>query len=257
MNAPAMVRMQLVAVMLGALALAPSTGAARAQDPPIEKVEDVIERLRAALDGSSAPQKVAALRAAARHADPRVVAQARRGLADEDADVRVAAIDALGRNSHDKAFEALLEHHREHRKRLRSLDRDLPALLAAVARRGDPRALHVLTDDVRAQMLAPTLRARMLGLARIRSKESIEALFALADEIGFIGMHNHLEDFRLALLVLSHVDHGRSLDAWRAWWTGVKSQFELPEKAPELSATDYARWREFWRDELEGEARSG
>lgn len=208
----------------------------------------VAQQLRQAFDGGSSPQRVAALRAAAAHADAAVVTQARRGLEDRDVDVRLAAYDALGRNGHEQAFEALLEHQRAKRKELRSLDRDLPALLTALARRGDARALAPLTDDVQAQRLVATIRARLLGLARIRSKASIEALMKLAEEVGFVDMHSHLEDFRLALVVLSGVDHGRAFDAWRAWWRGVKDNFVLPERAPELAAKDAARWREFWRE---------
>lgn len=208
----------------------------------------VAEQLRQAFDEGSAPQRILALKASANHADAAVVTQARRGLEDRDVDVRLAAYDALGRNSHGQAFEALLAHQRVKRKELRSLERDLPALLIALARRGDARALAPLTDDVQAQRLVATIRARLLGLARIRSKASVEALMKLADEVGFVDMHNHLEDFRLALVVLSGVDHGRSLDAWRAWWLGVKEHFAPPERAPELVAKDAARWREFWRE---------
>ncbi len=209
---------------------------------------EVAERLRAAFESGSAPQRVLALRASAAHADAAVVEQARRGLRDRDLEVRLAAYDALGRNAHAKAFEALLEHHRDKRKELRTLDRDLPALLTALARRGDARALAPLGDDVQAQRLVPTIRARMLGFARIRNKASIEALMKLVDQVGFVDMHNHLEDFRLAMVVLSGVDRGRSVDAWRAWWSGVKQEFTPSERMAELSAQDAARWRDFWRD---------
>jgi hypothetical protein len=209
---------------------------------------EVAENLRAAFESGSAPQRVLALRSSAAHPDAAVVAQARRGLGDRDLEVRLAAYDALGRNTHAKAFEALLEHHRDRRKELRTLDRDLPALLTALARRGDARALAPLGDDVQAQRLVPTIRARMLGFARIRDKASIEALIKLVDQVGFVDMHNHLEDFRLAMVVLSGVDRGRSVDAWRAWWNGVKQEFAPAERMAELSAQDAARWRDFWRD---------
>lgn len=208
----------------------------------------VARQLREAFDDGSSPQRILALRASAAHPDAAVVTQARRGLEDRDTDVRLAAYDALGRNAHEQAFEALLAHHKAKRKELRTLERDLPGLLTALARRGDARALAPLTDDVQAQRLVATIRARLLGLARIRSKASIEALMKLAEEVGFVDMHNHLEDFRLALVVLSGADHGRSLDAWRAWWSGVKEQFVLATKAPELAAKDAARWRDFWRE---------
>jgi len=240
-------------VCLAALALltparSASLDARVAQAVDERKPEDVAERLKAAFESGGSAEQIAALQESAYFPHPKVVAQAQRGLASRDVEVRLAAMDALGRNAHAAAFEALLAHYQSQRKALRSMERDLPALLSAVARRGDARARAVLTDDVQAQLLAPTIRARLLGLARIRSKESIDDLMTLADTVGFIGMHNHLEDFRLALVVLSGVDHGRSLDAWRAWWRGVKDGYTPPPKAPELNAADATRWREFWRE---------
>lgn len=232
-------------------AIEPTSAAAHAQVWGEERSPQAaahLERLREAFDSGSAAQRVAALRESWRHADEAIVAQVRRGLGDRDVEVRLAAYDALGRNTHESAFAALLTHHRERRKELRTQDRDLPALLAALARRGDARAIAPLTADVQAQRLVPTIRARILGLARIRTKDSVEALMKLADEVGFVDMHNHLEDFRLALVVLSGVDHGRSLDAWRGWWRGARATFTPPQRVGELAPADAARWREFWGD---------
>ncbi len=217
------------------------------------EVAALIRRLREAFDSGSAPQRIAALRSSFLYADEALVAQVRRGLDDRDVDVRLATFDALGRNAHESAFAALLAHQRSKRKELRSLERDLPALLTALARRGDARALPALTDDLQAQRLTTTVRARILGLARIRSKASVEALMKLADEIGFVDMHSHLEDFRLALVVLSGVDHGRSLEAWRAWWSSARATFEPAERTQPLSPKDAARWREHWGEESAGE----
>jgi len=241
------------ALLLSLLALWPSAAHAAdlasveaAVDERSPQVTAHIERLREAFDSGSPAQRVAALRESWRHADEGLVAQVRRGLGDRDVEVRLAAYDALGRNAHESAFAALLTHQRERRKELRTQDRDLPALLSALARRGDARAIAPLTADVQAQRLVPTIRARILGLARIRTKDSVEALMKLADEVGFVDMHNHLEDFRLALVVLSGVDHGRSLDAWREWWRGNRTTFAPPQRLSELAPADAARWREFW-----------
>jgi hypothetical protein len=241
----------------GAARVGPTRAAVARQEPERKErptAADVAEQLRLAFERGSAPQRVVALRASAAHADAAVVAQARRGLGDRDTEVRLAAYDALGRNAHAAAFEALLAHHKDKRKELRALDRDLPALLTALARRGDARALAPLGDDVQAQRLVPTIRARMLGFARIRDKGSIEGLMKLVEHVGFVDMHNHLEDFRLAMVVLSGVDRGRSVEAWRAWWNGVKQDFVPAERGPELAAQDASRWRDFWRDAPLGDA---
>lgn len=242
------------APLLGSGALEASAQSEQAQlQEPSPEAAALARRLREAFDSGSAPQRIAALRSSFLHADESVVAQVRRGLEDRDVDVRLATFDALGRNAHESAFTALLAHQRAKRKELRSLERDLPALLTALARRGDARALPALVDDLQAQRLVATVRARILGLARIRSKAAVEALFKLADEIGFVDMHNHLEDFRLALVVLSGVDHGRSLEAWRAWWNGARARFEASERMAPLAPKDAARWREHWGESPAGE----
>ena len=236
--------MALPALLLTALlALAPP-----GQDvpPSPERVREVAAQLARAFESRKPPEKVAAIRAATEVVAPAVIAGIAKGLGDSSWEVRVAAIDALGLMPHDDAWKALTSHYRAQWKNLRKEERLLPRLLRAIARHGREAGIAILVDDVQAQMLQPTLRARILGLANIRSTKSVDALLALTQTIGFIDMHDHAEDFRLAMRVLTGEDKGRSVEAWRAWWSEQREGFELPSTAPALAPADAQRWADFW-----------
>jgi hypothetical protein len=214
--------------------------------PTPEQVRAALQALEEGLASEEPAERVAAIRENAKIDVPGVVAKIAAAVEDRSADVRLEAIDALGRSKQPSALEALLAHYKKHRIDLRKQERVLPRLLTAIARQGDARAIQPLTDDVQAQMLSPTLRARILGLGNVRTKAAVDALVELAGKIGFVEMHNHAEDFRLAMLALTGVDKGRSIDAWRTWWKAEREGFALPEEPPALAPGDATRWNDFW-----------
>ena len=228
--------------------------AARAQDgaPSADRVRAATQQLERAFEGKQAADKLVAIKAASQVVAPAVIAWIAKGLVDSNSDVRAEAIEALGRIPHDEAFKALAQHYKAESKNLRKQERVLPKLLRAIARHGNEAALAILTDDVRAQMLQETLRARILGLATVRSKKAIDAVLALVQTIGFIEMHDHAEDLRLAMYVLTGVDRGRSVEAWKTWWAEQRESFELPPKAPQLAQVDWERWIAFWGTSVAG-----
>lgn len=224
----------------------PASGPQDPERPTPEQVRAALAALEEGLASPEGAERTAAIRENAKVDVPAVVAKIADALDDRNGDVRLEAIDALGRSRRESALEALLAHHKEHRVELRKQERVLPRLLTAIARHGDARALGPLTDDVQAQMLSATLRARILGIANVRTKAAVDALVALAGKVGFVEMHNHAEDFRLAMLVLTGVDKGRSIDAWKAWWKAERETFTVSEERPALAPGDAARWSEFW-----------
>jgi hypothetical protein len=240
--------LRTLAILAGAFVVALAVPRALAQErkPSPEQVRAALEALDQAFEDAEAPGRVAAIRESSKVDAPAVVARIAEALDDRSGDVRLEAIDALGRSRQPAALAALLEHHEKRRKDLRKQERVLPRLLKAIARHGDPKAIGPLTDDVQAQMLGATLRARILGLANVRTKEAVDALVALAGKIGFVEMHSHAEDFRLAMLVLTGVDKGRSTDAWKAWWASEREGFAIPDEMPALAPGDASRWTEYW-----------
>jgi len=229
-----------------ALALALAGPAPQRPAPTAEQVRAAIEALEAAFRSPEPAERIGAIREHARIDAAGVLAIIARGLDDRDVEVRLEAIEALGQSRSSAALDHLLEHRKSRRQELRKQERVLPRLLVAIARHGDARAIPALTDDAQAQLLQVTLRARILGLANIRSKKSVEALFELMAVLGFVEMHAHAEDFRLALLVLTGVDRGRSLDAWKTWWAKEREQVEVPAAMPKLAQADAERWAGYW-----------
>lgn len=223
------------------LALAP-----QAQTPSPERVRAAVEALQAGLRSPKPALRVAAVQAEGAVDAPEVASALAVGLADADESVRVEVIDALGRLRQPTALEALLEFHKQQRRELRKQPKVLPRLLQAIARRGDERAVAVLTDDVPAQLAQATLRARLLGLGNVRSASAIEGLFKVMQAIGFAEQQQHMEDFRLSMLLLSGVDHGRSLESWITWWEASREGFAPSKEVPKLAAADWERWCTYW-----------
>jgi HEAT repeat protein len=232
-------------IAAGLLVIA-SWALAQKPEPPAEQVHAQVQSLSSALDSPRAAERLAALRRADLLAAEAVVRQVERGLGDREIDVRVAALDALGRLPHAAAFESLLAYHTARRKELRTQEVVLPRLLRALARHGDARALTVLRDDVLGQPRAAALRARILGCGQVRAKASVDAVLEILRAIPFTEQVQYLEDMRLALTVLTGVDHGRTLDAWASWWAKERTTFTFPDATPRLSRSDSERWHAYW-----------
>lgn len=229
--------MEVLALMALAALLQDPTPAPPPARAEVEALEDALRR-----DGTA--ERVAALRNLGKLESPELVAVVARALEDRESDVRVQAVEVLARAKAPAAFDALLEYHARHRKE-RKDEKLLPKLLQAVARRGDERAVEVLADDVQGQM-KPATRARLLGLGWVRSKKSGDALLRVMKDIGFAEQLQYLEDFRLAFVVLSGSDRGKSFDAWSSWWAKEREAIQLPREMPKLATSDLERWNSFW-----------
>ena len=216
----------------------------RAEEP--RDAAAAVAEIERALASTKATESAAGLSKHAGFADPRVVAALAKGLKDARVEVRIAALDALGSTAHADALKALEGFHAAEGKALRKDPRALRRLLIAVARHGKPSSIALLSEGAEAQLESKTIEARILGLANIRDKAAVSALFALADKLGFLEQNTHAESFRLALIVLTGEDRGRSLDAWRAWWRENEKSFTLPRELPALAKADRERWRAFW-----------
>jgi hypothetical protein len=214
--------------------------------PDEQQVVAAVAEIERGLASPKASESAAVLKKHASLADARDAGAIAEALKDARADVRLEAIDALGRNALADAFTALASHYAAEKKSLRKDERALPQLLLAVARHREPRAIAILTDDVQAQLKQRTITARILGLANIRTDESLAALFTLMDKLGFLEQNTHAEDSRLALMVLTGEDRGRSLEAWRKWWAESSKTFKVAAEPAELPKPERERWRAYW-----------
>lgn len=226
------------------------------QDPPRDgaapdpkAVAAAVAELDTAFQKGKTPERVQAIENAARLADPEVVARVAKGLEDGDPAVQSAAIEALRTIVHEGALSALHGAAKTNKK-LRK-DPELHAkLLKAIAQHGDVSSLSLLADGG-LQGEPKVVEARILAIANIRSKRSVEELVGLmrvADRGKVEGCMGH---FRLALMRLTGADHGTSLDKWTAWWNASKKGFDVASEPPLLPADLQRRWDLFWGNPLD------
>jgi hypothetical protein len=93
------------------------------------------------------------------------------------------------------------------------------------------------------------VRARLFGLARIRTLAALEALLGILATTGAGGQRRlqaRMGDARLALMVLTGVDQGRSHELWEAWWRDHRKTFRIPSEVPALPPELRAQWEAFW-----------
>lgn len=212
--------------------------------PDAARVKSALVELKDAFAKPDAGPRIRAIESAAGLADAEVVRYLGRGLDDRDVSVQKAAIEALRFSAQPKALDELLA-----RAKVKAAKDDLPlyaALLRAIGQHGDPRAVEILTENLWAAPDAQVIQAKILGLGRVRTKESLKALTDLMEVAGPNKIQPFMKDFRLALWSLSGVDQGESRDLWLRWYRDNKSGLKIgPEpqaEPPELSR----RWQQYW-----------
>ena len=90
------------------------------------------------------------------------------------------------------------------------------------------------------------VRARILGLAQIRTPASVEELFSIMRKTDRRRVQPHMGDFQLALVVLTGVDHGTDLDRWIGWWNESKKTLQVAEKPSPMPEELQNRWNRYW-----------
>jgi hypothetical protein len=95
-------------------------------------------------------------------------------------------------------------------------------------------------------MLDPVVRARILGLGRIRDRRAVLELIGMMKKAGRARVAPYMDDFRLSLLVLTGADHGASQDEWFAWWNEHKKTLVVPPEPPPVPERDWRRWASYW-----------
>ena len=233
--------------------LSPSLSPGAAQDDPPaprpERVRAAVEALERAFDAETTAQVASGIQAAADVAAPEIVALlADRGLEDERQAVARASLEALGRLRCDEALEELHAYLKREKKALHKREKQalFPALLQAIARHGAEESIPLLVDDLFRTPGKEIVRARVLGLGNIRARGSVEELMGFMRKVDRRKVQPHMTEFRLALMILTGVDHGTDQDRWVAWWNEHKKTFAVPEKAPLLPEALQNRWNRYW-----------
>jgi len=216
--------------------------------PSAAEVQRACAELEEALRAKDEKALARALEAAQAvdHAD--VVKRVAKALDDSRASVRLAALQAL---RFLDVPEALSELHRlaKDKKRLREPDLGA-ALLRAIGEHADPSSAALLAREPFDPPRGDCVKARIYSLARIRTREALEGLLAM---VATTAQGNHprpitpyLEDARLALVVLTGTDQGKTPERWEEWWRANRRGFELPAERPALPRELAEQWATYW-----------
>jgi hypothetical protein len=188
---------------------------------------------------------------------PEVVHALAKGLRSKDEGVKIETIAALGWNQSPEALKQLHRLYRREGKLLAKQEDAYAALFKAIGRHGDKSSLTVLADSPFKGLTPQVAEARILGIANIRERDSIEALMKgmrlTTEETGgrrprsVETRSRGMRFFRPALCVLTGVDNGESDEQWQAWWRDVKKKFRVAEKRPASAPSDVKRyWAAYW-----------
>jgi hypothetical protein len=170
-----------------------------------------------------------------------------RGLADPRKDVRLATLMTLRWIEHKAALECL-ERAWEERKRWKDPELDL-AVLRGIGQHASPSSVALLARDPFDPSDHACWRARIFGLARIRSRPALEALFTLLGATSGAGVRRVqplMADVRVALILMTSVDQGLAPERWERWWRENKKDFRIAPEEPLLPAELREPWDRFW-----------
>src|SRR6185503_9002385 len=122
-------------------------------------------------------------------------------------------------------------------------------VLRGIGQHADPSSVAVLARDAFDGTDYASQGARILGLGRIRTVASLEALLgilALTNPAGERRVRGHLAEVRLSLMVLTGVDQGASPENWERWWRTNKAGFRVPAEFPTLPKDLRIQWDKYW-----------
>lgn len=240
----------LVRLLLALTALAAPPQEAELEPVSEERIEAAVDALTAAFDPADKAPSGVRIDTLLEHGwidDVRVIAKVAVGLRDKRMEVKVVAIELLGGMSSEKSLTALTKYFQKRFHHLRLEVELWPRIFRAVGRRGDPIGIPTLLTNVRGQMEQATLRARMFGLANIRTKEAVDGIFAVLDDLDEAHRVGLLDDARTALFVLTGQRPEGNAEALQEWWVEARAELVLPAQAPRLEGQEWEAWRMFWQ----------
>ena len=222
------------------------------ENPDDETVKEAVAGLRDEMKSTDEEVRAAAIETFGYVQSGDVVREVAKALRDSNDRVRLEAIEALGWS---KEKDALHQLHRLYQrdKKLRKDEALFTELLKAIGRHGDESSIEVLLDNPFSGLTIATGQARIYGLGNIRTKGSVEELIK-AMRLGggesrggrSPARPRFMVDARVALYVLTGVDHGESKEAWQAWWRDNEKSFRVSPERPNVPDDVKASWQLFW-----------
>ncbi|MCC7010988.1 MAG: HEAT repeat domain-containing protein [Planctomycetes bacterium] len=235
----------MITALCLSLALAVQSPTPAPADP--KAIETAVAELSAAFGKDGTPAaRAEAIQKHVGAVDGRVIELVAKGLADKEATVVTAAVDALGHMRHPSALDALQGYLRREKKKLADDTALLPQVFKAIGRHGSASSIDLLKDDPFDQRAYAAAQARIMSLGNIRATAAVEALVDLSKLVGPNRMDGLRNDFRVALAQLTGQDLGPESSAWQKWWQDNKKTFQVQKEAPKLDGILQRQWQRYW-----------
>ena len=196
-------------------------------------------KLAESLKAKDAVDRLAAAQQAKDVQDEKLLAPLLALLDDANAEVRRAAIDALGRRvpveAQKKASAALAAHLSKVTKRPEAQLEQLTTVnaLGALAQ---PAALDALMSGIDIDTPGDLVGARLSAVANIPTADAIESLIQFLAKQGRGKNGPQRDACRQALREATGENLGGDPDAWRAWWRDAKKTFDFDAAARRRAA---------------------
>jgi hypothetical protein len=239
----------MLSLLLTAALLTASQDPKPAPPPDPERVEAVVAELKSSFARKDTAPKLEAVAAAEQLLHKDVIVALAKGLKEEH-EVQAAVIEALRWMDHPESLSQLHSAYKKN-KGLADDAELFPALLKAIGQHGNKDSIKVLADNPFKTTGRNAIRARILGLGKIRTRDSFDEVIALMQKVGRKKSVPYMDDFRMALMHLTGVDKGKSNEAWMRWWNDNKRSFKLPSKEPVLPKAQARFWSRYWGLEYE------
>jgi hypothetical protein len=226
-------------------------------DPSPGVVKAAVEALNEAFKGKDTAAQISAIRSQGGVNADEVVHALAKGLRSKDKGVKIEAMHALGWHPGHEALKQLHRLYRRERKIIAEDEDAFAALFKAIGRHGDKSSLTVLGDHPFTGLTPEVAEARILGIANIREKQSVESLMKgmrLTTEESGGRRRGSVETksrgmryFRPALCVLTGEDMGELDEDWQRWWRENKNKFKISPARPASAPADVkGYWEAYW-----------
>jgi len=226
----------------------------RNESPTADQVKAAVGNINEAFKTKDDQLRINAIQAAAGLVHPDIVRAISKGLRVNNKAVRLAAIDALGWMKHPDGLKQLHRMYRREKDLFRQ-EEVFAALLKAIGRHGHKSSIKVLSDNPYKGLTIHAGRARILGIGRIRHRDSVETLIQAMRLTGrrprdwrMPDNPRFLEEANIAMTVLTGATPGTSKDDWQKWWRDNKRKFRMKKELPKIPKSYETRWEEYWNE---------
>jgi hypothetical protein len=225
----------------------PQDGQAFRRSP--EEIALYIKELESALAPGADPLlRRHKIRSARQYVDAQVIVLLdTKALRHEDAEARFQAVNALGYMRHPDALAVLVKTLARDDQALRADPPSYANVIRAIARKGDKAMIPLFVKDLFASPELGVIRARVLGLANIRTRESVDELILMMRSAAPERVMEVMLEMRTALFLLTGVDKGLSPELWLSWYDDAKDSLTVASRMPETMEPEVRRtWNNFW-----------